>query len=73
MLEATFFAAAALLVYHYALYPALVIALARLVRARPATPLAAPPRVSLVIAAYNEERVIAAKLRNTLELDRRTR
>src|SRR6266852_2903191 len=69
MLEGAFFISAALLLYHYALYPALVIACARLVR-RPLPPLPATwPRVSLVIAAYNEERVIAEKLRNTLALE----
>ena len=59
-----------LVAYHYLLYPALIIGLARL---RPATgrPPAASfaPRITLVIAAYNEEHVIAAKLRNTLALD----
>ena len=69
MLEATFILAASLLMYHYVLYPALVVGLAHLVRPRTAVETATWPRVSFVIAAYNEERVIAAKLRNTLELD----
>jgi cellulose synthase/poly-beta-1,6-N-acetylglucosamine synthase-like glycosyltransferase len=69
MLEAIFIVSASLLIYHYALYPALVVALARLVRAQSADTPAAPPRVSFIVAAYNEERVIAAKLRNTLALE----
>ena len=68
MLEGAFWVSAALLVYHYALYPALVIACARLAR-RPVTFLETWPRVSFIIAAYNEERVIADKLRNTIALD----
>jgi len=65
--------AAGLLLFHFAAYPLLVQALARL---RPPSPLtpgassdAALPHVSLVIAAYNEERVIAGKLANSLALD----
>jgi cellulose synthase/poly-beta-1,6-N-acetylglucosamine synthase-like glycosyltransferase len=69
MLEGVFFVSAALLVYHYALYPALVIAGARLARRQSMPPPAEWPRVSFIIAAYNEERVIAAKLRNTLALE----
>ncbi len=69
MLEAVFFVSAALLVYHYALYPALVIVCAHWVP-RPSVPRPVSwPRVSFIIAAYNEERVIADKLRNTLALE----
>ncbi len=53
--------------YHYVVYPLAVIALARLTRGRSGAPSpahAALPRVALVIAAYNEERVIRAKLDN---------
>src|SRR6185436_16718159 len=69
MLEALFWTCAFLVCYHYLLYPALVIAFARL---KPApAPVDPPiwPSVSFVIAAYNEERVIEWKLRNTLALD----
>jgi poly-beta-1,6-N-acetyl-D-glucosamine synthase len=73
LLEWVFFVCSALVVYHYLLYPALVILLAR---GRPRTesstnhtPSAALPSVTVVIAAYNEERVIAQKLENTLALD----
>lgn len=55
--------------YVYAGYPALLTVLARL---RP-QPLFAPPAdlpiVTLLIAAYNEQNVIAAKLSNSLALD----
>lgn len=69
MLKGAFVVSAALLVYHYLLYPALVIACARLVGRQSVPPPATWPRVSFIIAAYNEERVIADKLRNTLALD----
>ncbi len=64
-----------LIAYHYLLYPAAVILLAKL-RPRPSRapalagiPDAAWPSITLLIAAYNEERVIAAKIENTLALD----
>jgi len=69
MLETVFFVSAVLLVYHYALYPAVVITCAGLARLQSVPSPASWPRVSVIIAAYNEERVIAAKLRNTLALD----
>lgn len=54
--------------FHYVGYPALVAALARL---RPRSVKKAPiaPRVSLIISAYNEEKVIGEKLDNSLALD----
>jgi cellulose synthase/poly-beta-1,6-N-acetylglucosamine synthase-like glycosyltransferase len=57
--------------YHYALYPLIVLALARWRRMPPEpAPLAgAPPNLSLVIAAFNEEAVIGAKLSNALGLN----
>ena len=59
--------------YHYALYPGLVLLIARLRGARPAARHQPGergwPSVTLLIAAYNEERVIEAKLRNALELE----
>lgn len=57
--------------YHYVVYPLAVIALARLTHAGPTSPPPSPwalPRVALIIAAYNEERVIRAKLENCREL-----
>ncbi len=55
--------------YVYAGYPALLTLLARL-RPQPSyVPLADLPVVTLLIAAYNEQSVIAAKLENSLALD----
>jgi poly-beta-1,6-N-acetyl-D-glucosamine synthase len=73
MLYAVLLACLLLVVYNYALYPLIVIGLARL---RPARRLPELPKdrstwpsLSLVIAAYNEERVIAGKLENSVSLD----
>lgn len=54
--------------YTYAGYPLLVHLLARL-RPRPVRRAPFEPSVSFIIAAYNEEKDIARKLENTLELD----
>lgn len=53
---------------HYVLFPAAVCLLARF-RSRPTVTAPIEPRVTLVIAAYNEEKVIAEKLVNSLALD----
>jgi cellulose synthase/poly-beta-1,6-N-acetylglucosamine synthase-like glycosyltransferase len=69
VLRVIFWASLAALVWTHALYPLFVAALARL---RPRPPHADDsyrPRVALVIAAYNEDDVIAAKLENALALD----
>ena len=56
--------------YHFIGYPLLVILLAALRgRQQPGRAPTSLPSVAMVIAAYNEERVIAAKLRNCLQLD----
>ncbi len=71
---------AVLLVYHFLVYPAVVMAAARRARRgggaatevtiRPDGARSSSwPTVSFVIAAYNEQRVIARKLDNTLALD----
>jgi biofilm PGA synthesis N-glycosyltransferase PgaC len=67
--EAVFAGAVALVAYTFAGYPALVALLARV---RPHPVQADPgiePRVSLVVAAHNEEDVIAERLRNCRDLD----
>lgn len=72
MAKAIFFLSAGLLIYNYFLYPLAIILLAKFRNASTAaTPLASSstPSVSLIIAAYNEERVIDAKIRNSLALD----
>src|ERR1044072_3265530 len=56
------------LIYTYAGYPAL-IALISTLRPRRVTRADYLPSVTIVITAYNEERALAAKLRNTLALD----
>ena len=59
------------IVYTYALYPLFILAAARL-RRRPAPPVQADdrlPPVTLIIATYNEEDTIEAKLANCDELD----
>ena len=73
--EVVFWLCAGLLVYAQVGYPLVLAALARLRRARgappaPSTPAAAePPPVSLIVAAYDEEAVIARKVANALALD----
>jgi poly-beta-1,6-N-acetyl-D-glucosamine synthase len=54
--------------YVYAGYPLIVALLARLRRNTEVYPVTTP-KVSILIAAYNEQDVIAAKLENTLALD----
>jgi len=62
-----FWAAVALVAYTYAGYP-LLLAVASRLRRSPDWPEHTPP-LTLIIAAYNEEAVIGAKLRQTLALD----
>jgi cellulose synthase/poly-beta-1,6-N-acetylglucosamine synthase-like glycosyltransferase len=63
-----FFVSAALIAFIYLGYPALVFVLSRIfgwpVRRADIT-----PSVSIIIAAYNEEKDIAAKIENSLSLD----
>ncbi len=68
MAAGVFWLAIALVLYVYAGYPLLVFALARL-KPRPVRKRPIEPRVSLLIAAYNEADVIEAKIRNALQLD----
>jgi len=67
-----FWISAAAVVYAYLGYPLLIWCLARRfggLTSRPALAEADLPKVSLLIAAYNEERVIEERLRNALALD----
>jgi cellulose synthase/poly-beta-1,6-N-acetylglucosamine synthase-like glycosyltransferase len=57
-----------LAVYPYLVYPALLVVLRR-VMPRPPRKASIEPTVSLLVAAYNEEDVIAAKIENSLALD----
>jgi cellulose synthase/poly-beta-1,6-N-acetylglucosamine synthase-like glycosyltransferase len=69
-----FWTSASLLVYTHLGYPLVLALLARLrdrtgARAQGTRQLAQRPRVSLIIPAYDEEEVIAAKVANALALD----
>jgi cellulose synthase/poly-beta-1,6-N-acetylglucosamine synthase-like glycosyltransferase len=70
VLQVAFWGSVALIVYTHVGYPLLLWGLARVWRAREtvASGPATPP-VSLVVAARNEESVIAGKVRNALALD----
>ncbi len=70
--EIVFWSCAALLAYAQLGYPLVLAALARIVRPRASAPAATAaelPRVSLVVAAYDEEAVIARKVANALAQD----
>lgn len=58
----------ALIAYTYVGYPALVYLLSRLFE-KPVRRADITPKVSIIIAAYNEERDIAQKIENTLALE----
>jgi poly-beta-1,6-N-acetyl-D-glucosamine synthase len=67
-LEITCSVAFALAGWHFVGYPLTLMLLAAL-RREPAAVAAGSERVALIIAAFNEERVIAAKIENALSLD----
>src|SRR5262245_31293981 len=66
--QVVFIAALAMMAFIYAGYPALMFVISLMLK-RPVRRDDITPRVSVIIAAYNEERNIAAKLKNTLALD----
>ncbi|MBI5469362.1 MAG: glycosyltransferase family 2 protein [Deltaproteobacteria bacterium] len=69
-LEAAFWSGVIVILYSYIGYPALLLLLNRLIPAdKPLAENSRLPKVSLVIAAYNEEKVIDDKIRNSLEID----
>jgi cellulose synthase/poly-beta-1,6-N-acetylglucosamine synthase-like glycosyltransferase len=65
---ALFWFCVAVVGYTYAGYPLLAWTLSRL-RSKPVHRAAIEPHVSIIIAAYNEERVIEEKIRNTLAIE----
>src|SRR5262245_22619533 len=66
--QVVFVAAMAMIAFTYVGYPALMFALSIVFR-RPVRRDDITPRVSVIIAAYNEERDIEATVTNTLALD----
>jgi cellulose synthase/poly-beta-1,6-N-acetylglucosamine synthase-like glycosyltransferase len=66
--EVLFWVSLSLLAWTHVLYPAVAAGLARVAR-RPVRKEAIEPSVAVVIAAYNEETVIARRLENLLALD----
>jgi cellulose synthase/poly-beta-1,6-N-acetylglucosamine synthase-like glycosyltransferase len=68
MMTILFWLAASIVAYTFLGYPLLIDLLARL-RPRPNRVAAIEPSVTLIIPAYNEEAVIAAKIENSLALD----
>jgi poly-beta-1,6-N-acetyl-D-glucosamine synthase len=68
MATLVFAACLAVLVYTYIGFPVLMALLARLVP-RPFARRPIQPRVTMIIAAYNEEKTIREKIENTLALD----
>ncbi|HEY7547533.1 MAG TPA: glycosyltransferase family 2 protein [Blastocatellia bacterium] len=66
--EVIFISSLLVIAYAYIGYPALIFLISRL-RHQPVRKAAITPSVSMIIAAYNEERDIASKLENTLALD----
>jgi cellulose synthase/poly-beta-1,6-N-acetylglucosamine synthase-like glycosyltransferase len=67
--EIAFWASFALLVHTHVSYPAALWVLARLRSAPVPRAQPEPPRVSLIVAAHDEEAVIARKVANALALD----
>jgi cellulose synthase/poly-beta-1,6-N-acetylglucosamine synthase-like glycosyltransferase len=69
MLIAIFIFFIGLILYVYVGYPLLILLLAMFRRRKVHPDDAFEPTVSLIVAAYNEEQTIEAKLKNCLELD----
>jgi glycosyltransferase involved in cell wall biosynthesis len=70
VVKAAFWGAAGVLVYAHVGYPVVLEVLARVRRARAATPAGAErPRVSLIVAAHREAEVIEGKVANARALD----
>jgi cellulose synthase/poly-beta-1,6-N-acetylglucosamine synthase-like glycosyltransferase len=68
-MEVIFWLLAAVVVYVYAGYPLLLVALSALGARRPVRKAESEPSVTLIISAFNEAAVIAEKIRNSLALD----
>ncbi len=68
LLEAVFWVSLAALLWTHALYPACIALLAR-ARPRRIAKADVEPAVTVIVAAYNEESVVARRIENLLELD----
>ncbi len=68
MAAVVFWTALGVVVYVYVVFPILLFLLAKMIP-RPVRKAPITPSVTMIIAAYNEEAVIAQKLENTLLLD----
>ncbi len=73
MIEVVFWVSVALLLHTYILYPLSLPVLRSIVPSRRAAPVAGGgrelPKVSIIIAAYNEEKILEEKIRNCFELE----
>ncbi|HZI30338.1 MAG TPA: glycosyltransferase family 2 protein [Gemmatimonadaceae bacterium] len=67
-MRALFWVSAFLALYPYLIFPALLVVM-RHVIARPPRKAPIEPTVAMLVAAYNEEHVIAAKIENSLAID----
>ncbi|MFQ5628583.1 MAG: glycosyltransferase family 2 protein [bacterium] len=67
--EWMFFSSIILVIYVYAGYPVLLLILRRLCGEKPYLQQDIEPLVTLIISAYNEEKIIAQKIENSLALD----
>jgi cellulose synthase/poly-beta-1,6-N-acetylglucosamine synthase-like glycosyltransferase len=67
-LKVIFWLSVAALAYTYVGYPLLLLMLSR-IRGHKVLTASCTPSITIIITAYNEERDLAAKLNNTLELD----
>jgi len=68
MAAVVFWTALGVVIYVYVVFPVVLFVLAKRVP-RPVRKAPITPSVTMIIAAYNEEAVIAQKLENTLPLD----
>ena len=69
MIESFFWLLVLIIIYVYFGYPLLVLALSKLRPAPSVQKANITPSVSLIISAYNEEKVIAQKIENSIALD----
>lgn len=69
LFEIIFYISIGVIIYVYSGYPLLIFIASRFISRTETTDPKEWPSITLVIAAYNEEKIIDVKLRNSLELD----